>query len=568
MAKNSRGYTQKLNVIIAAEILGVFLMMIGAAPRELAFFILGGLVFFVIFEPLKQATLLALFSIPLYTALPIPSFDSFAVWRVIIAVLFLRVVFGDPRNFFILPVLRLRKIILATFTCLRAYTHRQTQKRKLGQPRLRLKQFIFAIPFGNFYLNLRNASFKNPAGRLGVLVSLFFILGFLSLFVAPEPIFGIRKLIYLLNIFALFFVIQKVVKTKQDFIDALKYIFASAVFVMGVAYAQFLAILFVPLFAFWQWWAHIVIPVFYGANLSDLLSYSNTWFAYYEEADATLRTFSIFPDSHSFALFMMLSLPIALTFFVLSKKKLFKTLFVSSIILILLAIILSGTRGVWIGALPVFLVLVVFWGSQYIRANILRPTPLVKQVINISLLIFILFALLFPVSSQLLRFSQMRQGGQVSDSAFERIYTSFSRRELSNKGRIEIWRSTLGSIAEHPFLGVGIGNYPVVLNENISSTKEGASAHSLYLDVISEMGILAGIVLMLIFFEILWKSVKNLLKSRETVIQIFSGFFAVYLVWLMTYSAVDIVLLNDKVLLLFTALVALLYAGFNKYSRV
>ena len=182
------------------------------------------------------------------------------------------------------------------------------------------------------------------------------------------------------------------------------------------------------------------------------------------------------------------------------------------------------------------------------------------SVIKITIILFIIFALLFPVSSQLLKFSQMRQGGIVSKTSFERISTSFSARELSNLGRIQIWKSTFESIAKRPFLGVGIGNYPVVLNENVSATKEGASAHSLYLDVASEMGILAAIILLFMFLEILWRAIKVFLKNEDLILSTFAGFFAIYFLWVMAYSMVDVVLLNDKVLLLFVTLVALLYA--------
>ena len=504
-SKFVKKFANPLAVIIGVEVLVVMLMMLGVLPKEAALFLVGIFAFFVIFAPLKQAVLFAVFSIPLYTALPITeSFDSMAAWRIIIAILFLRVLVRSPWGLF-------------------------------------------------------SRSFRTSLGRLGVLIGLFFALGVLSLLVAPEPIFGIKKLLYLANIFALFFVIREVVRSKQDFIDVLKYALAGSVLTLAVAYAQFIAILFVPLYAFWQWWASHVIPVFYGANLGVLLSYSNTWFSYYEEAEATLRVFSTFPDSHSFALSMVLALPVALTFLLMSRGRTRLTLG-AFVIFALLAIIFSGTRGVWIGAVPVFAILLILgvFGKKFFK----MPGSDLKKlsVIKITIILFIIFALLFPVSSQLLKFSQMRQGGIVSKTSFERISTSFSARELSNLGRIQIWKSTLESIAKRPFLGVGIGNYPVVLNENVSAIKEGASAHSLYLDVASEMGILAAIILLFMFFEILWRAIKVFLKNEDLILSTFAGFFAIYFLWVMAYSMVDVVLLNDKVLLLFVTLVALLYA--------
>lgn len=492
-----------LNAVIGVEILGVILMMLGLLPREAALFVLGIFAFFTIFAPLKQAVLFAVFSIPLYTALPITdSFDSMASWRIIIAILFLRAI-SDAN---------IRMISM------------------------------------NSYISIAKKLLKD---RMGVLVGLFFALGALSLLVAEEPIFGIRKLLYLANVIALFFVIREVAKSKQDFADILKYTFAGSLLALAVGYAQFITILFVPLYTFWQWWASHVIPVFYGANLGHLLSYSNTWFSYYEEAEATLRMFSFFPDSHSFALSMILALPMAMTFFVMKWRR---AIVGSATVLILLAIIFSGTRGAWIGAIPVFLVLVFtfFRGPR-------------RKVVKIAIISLLIFAFLFPVSSYILKFSQSRQGGIVSETAFERISTSFNTRELSNMGRIEIWKSTFKSIQRHPFLGVGMGNYPVVLDENVSAAKEGASAHSLYLDVASETGLFGGLLLILIFLEILWRAMQVFLKNQDPLLSTFAGFFAVYFLWVMAYSAVDVVLLNDKVLLLFVTLTALLYARNYQY---
>jgi putative inorganic carbon (HCO3(-)) transporter len=558
-----------LAAVIAVEALGAGFVMAGLLPREASLFLLGVFVFFVTFAPMKHAVLFAVFSIPLYTALPITeSFDSMAAWRIIIAILFLRTLVGYIPSLITLPPHPLSYF-----------------KRGGGFIDVFSRSPSLSAPGGNVREGAGGESYGVGVQkcRLIFLLGLFFLLGAVSLLVAPEPIFGIKKLLYLANIFALFFVIREVVKNKQDFVDILKYVFAGSALALAIGYAQFITILFVPLYTFWQWWASHVIPVFYGANLGNLLSYSNTWFSYYEEAEATLRVFSVFPDSHSFALSMVLALPMALTFFIMSKGRA-RIALGSFVVLALLAIIFSGTRGVWVGAVPVFILL----GTIYLATRY-HPSPLLRKegnnsppyeggvprpqsggggvVIRTGIIAFVAFALLFPVSSQLLKFSQMRQGGIVSETAFERISTAFSTRELSNLGRIQIWKSTLESIARRPFLGVGIGNYPVVLNENVSATKEGASAHSLYLDFASEIGVLGAVLLLLIFFSILWRGIMEFLRNKDPLLSAFSGFFAVYFLWVMVYSAVDVVLMNDKVLLLFTTLVALLYARINHNSR-
>ena len=100
-SKFVKKFANPLAVIIGVEVLVVMLMMLGVLPKEAALFLVGIFAFFVIFAPLKQAVLFAVFSIPFYTALPITeSFDSMAAWRIIIAILFLRVLIRSPWGLF------------------------------------------------------------------------------------------------------------------------------------------------------------------------------------------------------------------------------------------------------------------------------------------------------------------------------------------------------------------------------------------------------------------------------------------------------------------------------------
>ena len=141
--------------------------------------------------------------------------------------------------------------------------------------------------------------------------------------------------------------------------------------------------------------------------------------------------------------------------------------------------------------------------------------------------------------------------------AFKRAKSVTDLEELSVRSRMEIWKNSFESVIKHPLLGVGIGNYPVVLGEDVSAGKKGASAHNLYLDVASEMGLLGLIVLLLIFLEIF----KNALRFiKEPNNQAFSQIFAFFFLWLLAYNLFDVVLLNDKVLLLFMIPLGLLYS--------
>jgi len=130
--------------------------------------------------------------------------------------------------------------------------------------------------------------------------------------------------------------------------------------------------------------------------------------------------------------------------------------------------------------------------------------------------------------------SQSYNGGDNASLAFKRAKTTFDTEELSVKSRMGIWKASFQSILERPLLG-------------ISAAKRGASAHNLYLDVASEMGLLGLIILLLIFWQIFKKSWKTNL------------IFTFFLLWIFVYSLFDVVLLNDKVLMFFCIALGLLY---------
>jgi O-antigen ligase len=78
------------------------------------------------------------------------------------------------------------------------------------------------------------------------------------------------------------------------------------------------------------------------------------------------------------------------------------------------------------------------------------------------------------------------------------IVTSVFRRDESFTGRSDIWRMVLDVASRNPLLGVGYGGYWGLQDEMIRSTLRVREAHSGYLDVYLEVGIV-GIVLLLAF---------------------------------------------------------------------
>ncbi|MFH0907055.1 MAG: O-antigen ligase family protein [bacterium] len=537
---NNSFFLKKL-VVFFTELVVVFLMVLNIIPRDFGLFLTGLLIFYFIFSPLVDSLWIFIASIPLFIALPISQdFDSMANWRILLSVLFLVMIFRQ------------------------------------GISIKSIRDFIEKYRFK------KNLNFC----QIECLSCIFLAIGGLSLFVASDFIIGFKKLLFLINIFLLYIIIKKLIAKNKKVVFTIINASKTAIgLVLVVGFIQLLSTFFVSLHLFWKFWARYVISVFYGNDLSQLLSYSNTWFSYHSYQPSTLRIFSIFPDSHSFAFFCILSLSFFLTIIFwrpkISKKKLFVFYFLLSACL--LNIIFSGSRGSWVSAfcsLILFLFIILFFYSPTIRSftDFFIPKYPKKYWKQIQLILgcIIIFFLLFPISSSVLLFSQRAQFDKFDPnnfSLFERARSIIDFSEKSVKSRLQIWQKTGESIIRNPVLGVGIGNYPKVLNEDISSVKRGASAHNLYLDVASEMGIFALLVLLAIFWLIFKDAWYIFTKVKPSFLQVWSGFFILALFWILGYSLFDVVLLNDKVLLFFIVNLGILYAakisiGFNKSSRL
>lgn len=349
--------------------------------------------------------------------------------------------------------------------------------------------------------------------------------------------------------------------------DILAFISAAAqisAFSLLIGFLQFIGAFFVPLFEFWQWWASSPIMVYYGSQTSNLLSYSNTWFSYYgKNIPATLRMFSLFQDSHAFAMFTILGISAWGAFFLYFwQKNIRKGIFFCASLLMIspLAIILSGSRGSWLGA-GLLLFIILF--------SLLFPLSLPKTLLKKSLLFLIAFLLLFPVSSLLLAGEQKAQlilEGKGNQSvqfrlAFSRAYSTFDTDELSNKGRLEIWEDSFHFLKERSFLiGTGIGNFATAIKLRPEKSRLGASAHSLYLQFLVELGVFGFLVFLAILFLIVKQAYTLATTYNLQATSYFSFTFLFAFSWILLYSLVDVTLLNDKVLIFLAILTGILYS--------
>ena len=371
----------------------------------------------------------------------------------------------------------------------------------------------------------------------------------LSIIPASDKMLAVKRIIYFLNLSLIGVVIYDLAQKEEFSKKLIKNISIPVIIVTVVGFLQLGSTYVMDIYQFMGFWAGKVQFNQFGAGWSYITyNLGNTWYAYYGE-QISLRMFSLFPDSHSFPQFILLGLPAVFTVFWNKKKTL-----IVLISLIFLAAILTGTRGIWAaGAASAFLaILLMFWFKK-IKLN--QPAQIVFRKISSS---FIIFFLLFIVAFPIFASPQFRLYKMDSELLAKRVRSIINFGETSNKERIRIWKLSLESIKNNPFLGVGIGNFPVVLNQDLSLAKAGSSAHNVYLQIATEMGVPALIFALWFLSGLMLKSYNNFVISRNNELTIYNGTALIFVPWVLIYCLTDIALFDERSFLLFVATLAMI----------
>jgi len=362
--------------------------------------------------------------------------------------------------------------------------------------------------------------FEKPKFKLSPL-TLLLLISILSIFVASDQILGVKRIIYFLNISFIGIILYNLKLKTEDVVHNMLFPFI-AVIIVGVL--QVFSTYIFDFDQFMSFWADRVQYHQYGYHWVQIIfSSGHTWIAEFA-GTLSLRVFSLITDSHAFPVFALLGIPALIAS---NLRPHWKYLFLATAFLL---IILSGTRGIWLASLAGLVCALYF---KKFRLHLLT------------------FYLLFIAAFGIIISPQFHLGGDARLLS-RRLSSILDSGETSNTQRLEIWKKSLASIAKHPVLGVGVGNFPVVLNQDVSKAKAGSSAHNLYLHIAAEMGIPALIFVLIFFYRFLQSCYANAHNPY------FAALF-LYGAWILVYSLVDIALIEERALLFFAATAALAF---------
>lgn len=379
---------------------------------------------------------------------------------------------------------------------------------------------IFVLILALMWLisGLKNRQVFVPAKmQTWLILSFVFISGF-SLFWAQNLDWGVRKFLFLLSVFPVYLVATDLFQDQNKKVKIIKFLVWGAGIAAGIGIIQFLLQFIIGLDQTAGIWRNYVTPLFLGKSFSQAVLEYPSWLVNIGGHDY-LRAFATFPDPHMFSFYLGLALPMAIGLYYALKKRIYLIFSLA----ILLANLLTFSRGGYIGLTAGFVFIVLYFTiSKKISARKLFISFVLILVVFVSLAIT-------PVG--------------------KRFYASFSASEGSNKTRFENWQQAVEVIKNNP-RGVGIGNYSYEI-EPSAGYRKPIYAHNLYLDIAAETGIANAII----WIALLFYSIRNFIKKAKYNILYLSG--AASLIIFSIHSIFDTALYSVQVLPLLLIIITL-----------
>jgi O-antigen ligase len=512
-----------LNRIFGVYLVYFALTITGIIPRATVPYITALLIAWSALASLESATLFFVRSIPLFIAIPLTaSYDNLNMWRPLALVLLGRMLW-------------------------------QTRQSIIDEVRGLLRrpnQWLKSHP---------------TTRRLCILV----LLAGLSLISASHLTEGMKRIIYFVNLTMVPLVVYALIRQgRLSAMQAVRNLAIPTIVVVIVGYLQLASTYLFDVYQFMRVWGEGIQLNQFGSEWSHIAVWvGNTWLAYYGE-QLSLRVFSLFPDSHSFPTFVLLGIP---ALFAISLdpilriadrepvRRLVRTYSALSIVwvpLAFLAAILSGTRGIWAASVGVaVMVPLMAWLLRHLQTDLVHRR-MFMYIGTYLVAFFMLFAVAWPIFIS----PQFLVGKSDLNLLGHRLRSVIDFGETSNALRIAIWKASIHSITQHPWLGVGIGNYPVVLNENIELARAGSTAHNLYLHVAAEMGIPAALEMTILLAAAWWGTVRWFRKAAGGEM-VYAGALILYLPWVLAYVMTDPIIFDERVFLMFATTLAIIFAS-------
>lgn len=329
-------------------------------------------------------------------------------------------------------------------------------------------------------------------------IILFLIIITISTITSISPIDSLRDLALHIGGLSFLFVMINSVKDKKDFNIIVTILVFSATFV--------------ALYGLYQYVVGVEVD--------------KAWLDVENNPGITTRVYSVFNNPNILAEYLVMIIPLSVSIFWYTKRLSKKIIFLGTTLIMVLALVLTSSRGGWIG-------------------------------FAFSALVFILLI----EKRLLLTLIPITIGGLflLPDSIINRIMSIANVSDSSNAYRITMWRISLEIIRDNWVAGVGFGHLPFKQTfESYIRTMPTYHAHNTYLETAAEMGI-PGLVAFLLFLFVLFKyGIKILVKQDDKYIRVMSAGALSGLGGVLFHGLVENILYLPKIIFTFWIMVSLI----------
>jgi len=217
-----------------------------------------------------------------------------------------------------------------------------------------------------------------------------------------------------------------------------------------------------------------------------------------------MRAYGNFGQPNPFAGYLGTILPLALAMSLVPHPGRFRAVAVLALGMTAVGILLSFSRGAWLGMAISVGVMLVAWSE---RARRLVP-PLV--VVLLVVIVLAMFNALPPVLANRIT--------SVTDNfgVFDVRTVTLSSENFAVVERMAHWQAGWAIFLDHPILGVGPGNYPAVYPNYYIPPWEAplGHAHNYYLNMAAEAGVL-GLVALLVVLTVAIRGLVRRLRAAS-----------------------------------------------------
>ncbi len=350
---------------------------------------------------------------------------------------------------------------------------------------------------------------------LDIPIALVLMLSFLSSFFSVHPRSSFWAMVLFINYVVVFYLIIHTLRTRSQ-LRQLIYL------IIGVA-------TFLSIFGLFKT---------FGANPFP-------WWDYAELTKDLPSVSSTFGNYNHLAGYLEMAIPLILGLFLAGFRgvRLFLMIYLTS--LMLAAIILSLSRGGWIGSL----IGLVFMAVALATNRYFQHRKLIAALAGGFLVVAVVVL--------------------ASTPAVERIRTFEQRGETPNfRARVTVWGGTVEMIKDHPLLGTGPGTFAIVFTkyQPPGFASRYFMAHNDYLHFTSEVGLPLVAILAWMIIALYRRGFTKLKEPsrlvRGATLGAMSGVTAILI-----HSIVDFNLHIPSNALLFTVLLAIVVAPVSKYDH-